>query len=84
MLRQSNYIDEGFERCGDNCSDRLLMQRSLGYGIIQFYEENFLKAEEQFLKSYKLSKDVGDERFHLENIIWLSEIYISDGQNFYC
>ncbi len=67
-------------RCGGHCSGRLLMQRSLAYGIIQFYEEDFLKAEEQFLKSYKLSKDVGDERFQLENIIWLSEIYIGDGK----
>ena len=52
----SNYIGEGFVKCGKNCSDNLLVQGSLGYGIIFFYEKKFSKAEQQFLKSYALSK----------------------------
>ena len=52
------------------------MQASLGYGLIRFYEESFLQAEEEFLESYKLSKSIVDDRIQLENIIWLSEIYI--------
>ena len=54
--------------------------RSLGYVIFNFTKRDFPKAEEQFLKSYALSKDVGDERLQLENIIWLSEIYIGKGK----
>jgi len=77
-VEANKYIDEGFARCGDNCSDDLWVAGSLGYGIISFYEEDFLKAEKHFLKSYKLSKEVGDERFQLESIIWLSDIYIND------
>ena len=80
MFEANKYIDEGFARCGDSCSDDLLVAGSLGYGIISFYEEDFLKAEKQFLKSYELSKEAGDERFQLESIIWLSDIYIKDNK----
>src|SRR5688572_19806781 len=80
FLEASNYIEEGLVKCGKNCSNYLLMQASLGYGIIFFYENEFSKAEQQFLKSYTLSKNVGDERFQLENTIWLSEIYIRNNQ----
>ena len=54
----SKYIGEGFAKCGKDCSDNLLLHGSLGYGIIFFYEKEFSKAEQQFLKSYALSKKV--------------------------
>jgi tetratricopeptide (TPR) repeat protein len=79
FLEASNYIEEGLVKCGKNCSNLLLVEAFLGYGIIFFYEKEFSKAEQQFLKSYSLSKN-GHEQFQLENTIWLSEIYIRNGQ----
>ncbi|HEX6223134.1 MAG TPA: tetratricopeptide repeat protein [Chryseolinea sp.] len=76
----TRYIDDGFSKCNNNCSDDRLVQGFLGYGIILFHEDEYSKAEKQFLKSYTLAKKVEAERFQLENIIWLSKIYIHDNK----
>jgi tetratricopeptide (TPR) repeat protein len=76
------YIQEGFSQCKGSCSDKFLLQAHFCLGVIAVDFKNFSSAEKHFLKSYGLSKKMEDERFQLDNNIYLSQIYIESKQIF--
>lgn len=69
------YIDRAVSMCKNNCSKTLLMYASHCRGIITFHESNLLKAESEFLKTYKLSANMNDKRYSLNSIAFLLRIY---------
>ncbi len=75
-----NFVKQGFSVCVKNCSDRFLLHAQFSLGIISFEQRNFHEAETQFLKSYALAKKLNNERFQLDNIVYLLRIYISRNQ----
>ena len=66
--------------CSKNCNEEMLVISNHIYGIIFFGQQKFSKAQKHFLESYGLSKKIGIEQFHLDNIVYLLRIYIHHNQ----
>jgi len=75
-----NFVQQGFSLCDKNCSKVFLLTARFCLGVISFGLKNFLDAEIQFLKSYAIAKELDDERFQLDNVVYLSKIYIQRNQ----
>lgn len=75
-----NFVERAFKTCTGHCSKELLMYGFYSCGVRSAGLKNFKKAESEFLRSYFLSKELDDKRLLLDNIIYLSKIYISSNQ----
>lgn len=73
-------INKAFSICGTNCSSIFVMQARFSLGLIDFGLNDLAIAESKFTQSYKLSKELNDERFLLDNIIYLSKINIRQNE----
>ena len=70
------YVGEAFLVCGTACSDDFLVYGFFAKGLLNQGDNDYDMALNYFLKSYALSKEVGDIRFQFDNAIALSQIYI--------
>jgi tetratricopeptide (TPR) repeat protein len=75
-----DYIMQAFTFCNSTCSKVFLLHAHFSQGVIAFRQQNHSIAEIQFLKSYDLAKQLNDERYQLDNIIFLLAIYIIKNQ----
>ena len=76
-MEAKDLVDKAFKICGKDCTKFFLINARYSLGVISFGLRNFSDAEAQFLQSYSLAKELGDERFQLDNIVYLSQIYIN-------
>ena len=74
------YVKNGLLTCGNNCSLQSLIQANFAYGVIQFGLKNYRKSEPYFKKSYVAAKSLNDIRLQLDNIDYLSQIYILENK----
>lgn len=72
----TDYVNQAFEICGKNCSKFFLLNAYYSLGVISFGLNNFSEAESQFLKSYGLANELEDERLQLDNLVYLSQIFV--------
>lgn len=77
--KASILIKEAFAFCEKECSKELLMQAAFTSGFISYQKDDCTQAEKLFLQSFELSKDIGDERFMLDNISYIADINIQLG-----
>jgi len=70
----SEYVNRAYELCGKNCSDGFLMLANFNLALISKGLNQLDDAERQFSKSFLLSKELGNVRFQLENLVYLLEI----------
>ncbi len=75
-----NFAEQGLSTCGKTCSEESLLLGKHIFGLIFFEQQNFPKAETEFLQSNELSKKIGDQRFYLANVSYLTRIYILRNQ----
>jgi tetratricopeptide (TPR) repeat protein len=79
IANAKKYLDEFFLRCKGTCSNNKIIEGQFGYGRIYFFLKDLQRSDSCFLKSYYLSLKENNIRFQLENIVYLSSIYISQG-----
>lgn len=68
--------EEGVAVCQPNCSYERIMEANFVRGLVYFRLRQTDIAEGFFLKSYELSKQNNEVRFQLDNIDYLSQIYM--------
>jgi signal transduction histidine kinase len=69
------YINEGFKICGENCNVQIKIEGEFGLGVSYYNSElDYEQARFHILKSYQIAKELGDKRWQIENIIFLSRI----------
>ncbi|HTE30081.1 MAG TPA: tetratricopeptide repeat protein [Chryseolinea sp.] len=74
------FVDEAISTCGGQCLDELQMQADFALGLIAFSTENYLEAEEHFYTSFQLASQLKNERFQLDNIVYLTQTYLKNGK----
>lgn len=67
------YFEQAIRLCGVNCNDDFTMQAQFGLGNALFSQNQTGSSKAHFLKSYEISKAVGDTRFELESLLRLAE-----------
>jgi tetratricopeptide (TPR) repeat protein len=77
--RASEYIRRALAVCGGACSRQILMESSFAQGVLNYRLGAMTPAAEHFNRSYELSKALNDVRFQLDNIDYLSKIFIEVG-----
>src|SRR5687768_2126017 len=70
------HIDRGMELCGANCSETRRMEALFAKGVVYLGLKHFHRSERYFLQSYELSRKLNNVRFQLDNIDYLSQIYL--------
>jgi tetratricopeptide (TPR) repeat protein len=75
-IKSQEYLNRSLLFCKGKCTSNLYIDVHFAQGVIDFGLRNFQKAESSFLKSYLLSLKNANMRFQLENIVYLSQIYI--------
>ncbi len=70
------YLDEAFSLSSEDLSDDFLMHAHYGLGFMFFNQDDFSKAEPEFLRSYSESIKRNSTRYQLDNIDALSQIYL--------
>ncbi len=76
FLKARDFVDEISTLCKKNCSNIMYLHISFCSGVIANGLEDLISAEQHFLSAYKLAKELKDERLLLDNIIFLSEVYL--------
>ncbi len=72
-------LEPMIDKCPSECSDFTFVSALYSSGVIWYKSDNLQKAEKDFLKSYSLAKEAEFHRFVLDNIIYLSKIYLKLG-----
>jgi hypothetical protein len=66
--------------CGQQCSNLISSQVDFIYGLIEFEANNIKAAEPYFLGAYAKAKDAQHIRFQLDNIDYLSNLYLKSNE----
>ena len=70
------FVEKGLSLCGVRCSSHRILEGDFAKGVIYFGLKKFKQSEKYFLSSYLLAKKLNDTRFQLDNIDYLSQIFI--------
>lgn len=76
IKQAEEYIREIYGQCGQHCSTEDLEHMAFCKGIISLARGDTTMAKKDFYESYTLAIADGQERLQLDNIIYLSRIYI--------
>jgi signal transduction histidine kinase len=76
------FINKGFESCDTICSDAISIEGKFGLGVSYFIEaevssnvDYYVTSKKNFIESYTVANNIGDKRWQLENLVYLSRIY---------
>ncbi|HYF71096.1 MAG TPA: tetratricopeptide repeat protein [Ohtaekwangia sp.] len=69
------YINHGLSLCKRGCDDTFV-DGEFALGLIDFVQGNSIEAEGHFNKSLEISRKINDQRFEVENLIYLAKIDI--------
>ncbi len=69
------FIIEGLNVCQNDCRDDILIQGKYGLGVSFFIQKKYDEAEANFQESYRLATSTNDQRFQIENLVYLGELY---------
>ncbi len=70
----NEYVKRAYELCGNNCSKSFLMLSNFNLALISKGVNELDDAEREFSNSFLLSKELGNVRFQLENLVYLLEL----------
>ena len=71
------FTDKVFNWCEGTCSSYFIGKANFNRGLIAYGLNDMSGAEKHFLRSYELVKEKGDQRFEMDNLVYLLRIYIS-------
>ncbi|MEX1240725.1 MAG: tetratricopeptide repeat protein [Cyclobacteriaceae bacterium] len=80
FINAAFYIDQGLQFCAEACSPQRIMEANFAKGIMFYCQKDYRKAEQYFLISYSIAKTGKNIRFQLDNIDYLSQLYIDQSQ----
>lgn len=70
-------LDLGIKLCGTQCSAARFMEANFARGVVFFGLRDLTKSEEFFKRSYEIARKDNNVRFELDNIDYLSQIYLT-------
>lgn len=76
FLKAKACLDQALEICEGDWSEGLMKEYLFAYGIILYGQQDFHEAERKFFESYRLSVKGDDNRYLVENVIFLVRIYL--------
>lgn len=79
FVEARNYLDQSVGFCGVNCLEDTQVQIHFTRGYIYLAQHQIKDAESEFIRSYAIATRIGDQRFELDNIATLSQIYLQLG-----
>lgn len=74
-------IEKALSVCDGACSPRRLIEANFAKGVIYAALQDHVKAEAFFLSSYTTARAENDIRFQLDNIDYLSQLYIRESRD---
>ena len=80
LTNADKFVDKVYQSCQDGCSDHMLMMAHFASGVVQFKRGNMDLASRKFLESLFLARKVPDQRFELDNLIYVSQISLESGK----
>jgi hypothetical protein len=76
------YVKKGLTACEGNCNKGVVTDAYFCLGVVYNSQIKLDSAEYYFLKSYKLAKQSEDVRLLLDNIDYLTQLYIQTNRTF--
>lgn len=73
-------IEDALKVCETNCSDEIIMEAAFGLGVSLFQQGEIREAEEQLTKALAIAKKLKDNRFEIETLNTLAELYLNEGR----
>lgn len=70
-------LDLGIKLCGTECSPARFMEANFARGVVFFGLRDLTRSEGFFKRSYEIAKKEDNVRFELDNIDYLSQIYLA-------
>jgi len=80
LTKAEESIEKAYSFCEGGCSDFILKQAHYASGLVRFKQGNKQEALKEFSESLALARRLRDERYELDNIIYLSQIAIGSNQ----
>lgn len=74
------YFEEALKLCGSNCSEDILMQAENGLGNSLFFRNELKQSRLHFEASYRISIELKEVRYQLENLLRLAKISLVEGR----
>jgi signal transduction histidine kinase/Tfp pilus assembly protein PilF len=71
------YFRDAFSECGNDCNKQIVMEGEFGLGVAGFGLLDFENAKKHFNESLSLAKEISNDRFQAENLVYLGKIFIS-------
>ena len=75
--KSDSTIAAALHRCKGDCLENDVIDIAFCRGIIALGRSDTTAAKQHFIESYKMSRAKKEERFELDNIIYLSRIYLA-------
>src|SRR5690606_13634294 len=76
IMRAEQYLTYSDEVCGSNCFSRDRTNLEFARGLTSLRAGCSAEAEQFFCRSLRMAENDGDIRFQLDNIYFLSELYL--------
>lgn len=74
------YVRKALTQCVAGCSEDRYCQANFVNGLIHFGQKDWKRAESYFLESLRLATSLNDVRLQLDNIDYLSRLYLHLGR----
>jgi tetratricopeptide (TPR) repeat protein len=74
------YLQKVMDACAGGCIDQSMMHMAYAKGCLGIRSDRTAEAEANFLASYELAKGDLDDRMQLDNIYYLSGIYMEQNR----
>jgi tetratricopeptide (TPR) repeat protein len=80
-VNATRHVKKGLEICTPECSPLNVIQADFVRGLVELNKGRERRAEAYFISAYNKAKEVRHLRFQLDNIDYLSNLYIQRGEN---
>lgn len=74
-----SYLNKALQGCDSNCSEIVVQNASFCQGVVALNKRDTANARKYFITSYEKSLKIGDERLQLDNIVYISRLYLATG-----
>lgn len=80
FAKAEEFIIQGLQYCGNECSDRIIIEGQFGLGVSYYGRDEFETATIHFEKSLLIASKTDDKRFQGENLVYLGRIGIKSNR----
>ncbi len=80
LVKAEESVEQAYNLCEVSCPDYVLMSADYAAGVVRLKQGKKQEAEGKFLKSLSLARSIREERYELDNIIYLSQISLGSNR----